>query len=170
MREAVRPRGATAHRLVLLALLGPIIALVFVFWLLLPGGVASMSYTPSQFSQAVQVQPSGWQQRVVSVRGYLARGCAGASHGGSATGCTLWLLVDSPAGQALSARQAQAVSALQIAPQAESSFHAFARRIIPGLANPFPRGAQPGRQVTIIGSLLRLTSSAGIPVFVPKGL
>lgn len=158
------------HRLVLLALLVPIIALVCVFWLLLPGGVASMSYTPSQFSQAVQVQPSGWQQRVVSVRGYLARGCAGAGHGGTTTGCTLWLLVDSPIGQALSARQAQAVSALQVAPQAESSFHAFARRIIPGLGSPFPRGAQPGQQVTIIGSLQRVTSTEGTPIFLPKGL
>jgi hypothetical protein len=151
----------------LLALIAPIIALLFVFWLLLPGGVASMSYSPSQLSQAVQVQPQEWQGRSVSVRGYLARGCGARE---AVSGCTLWLLLDQPAAHALSAREAQTLDALQVTPQHESSMHAFLRRVIPGLALPFPRGIQVGRQVTITGTPRATTSAAGVPVFTPKSL
>jgi hypothetical protein len=158
------------HRVVLLALVLPIIALIVVFWLLLPGGLASMSYSPSQFSEAVQVQPGQWQGREVAVRGYVARGCPASARGAPMAACTLWLLVDQPAATALDARQAQAQGALEIAPQQESGLHAFLRRLVPGLATPFPRGIRPGRQVTLTGSLQQMRSPEGIPVFAPKGL
>ena len=166
-------RQVTVHRLVLLGLLAPIIALGVVFWLFLPGGIASLTYSPGEFSRAAQLSPSTWQNRSVSIRGYLISNC-GNGRGDPAPsgsgGCGQWLLADRPIRGAESIQQTIANGALRVLPQYESGWHAILRRIIPGLAAPFPSGIRAGERVTVTGHLQTTHLQDGVPTFVPKDL
>lgn len=160
-------RNPTAHRLVLLALLVPLIGLGMVFWLLLPGGVAGLAYSPSQFNQVAQVQTQDWRSREISIRGYATRLCVPAS---TLADCGQWVLLDHRSRSPVTAHQAVALGALLILPQQESGIHALLRRFIPGLARPFPANVAAGMLVTITGSLAQPRTAVGVASFAPKGL
>ena len=189
-------RRVLAHRLVLLGLLAPIVALGVVFWLLLPGGAASASFSPGQFSRAAQLDPQTWAHREVSLRGYLAAWCSDR-HGYPArnsrcrvSACGCWLLLDSPdttprprrvpggypvPGPLLSTPPGTGnplgvVYAVHLLPQGESGWHRLLRRIFPGLAEPFPVGHHPGDRITIAGTLDGSNAQSGTIAVLPKEL
>ena len=146
--DASSPHNSVAARLVLLGLLAPIIGLGLILWFFLPGGVAGVTYTPSAYTQQVQLKPLAWQQRTVTVRGYLGWSCATP-----ATTCprTLWLN-DTPLPPGARPTRIPAGVVL-VWPQAESGWHAALRSILPGLTMPFPNGDTWGQRVSITGSL-----------------
>jgi len=156
------------QRLVLLGLLAPIVALGVVFWLLLPGGAASASFSPGQFSRAAQLDPQTWAHRDVSLRGYLAPWCSD-THGYPARSsrCGGWLLLDSPAIGVVDAPPSGAVHVLS---QGESGWHRALRRLFPGLTEPFPAGRHAGERTTIAGTLDGANAQSGEIAIVPKEL
>ena len=156
------------QRLVLLGLLAPIVALGVVFWLLLPGGAASASFSPGQFSRAAQLDPQTWAHREVSLRGYLASWCSD-THGYPARSscCGGWLLLDSPVAGVVSTPPSGTIYVL---PQAESGWHRLLRRIFPGLTEPFRAGRRAGDRITIAGTLDGPSAQGGAIAVVPKEL
>lgn len=143
------PPNTTAARLVLLGLLAPIIGLGAILWFFLPGSVAGVTYVPSAFAQQVQLKASAWQNRTVTVRGYLVWTCATP-----ATSCPhgLWLS-DRPLPRPARPRDIPAGSVL-VRPQDESGWHTALRHVLPGLTVPFPAGDWWDRHISITGSLV----------------
>ena len=159
--------GVTIHRLVLLGLSIPLVALGVVLWLLLPGGVAGTAYSPREYSQAVQVQPAEWSGRQVAVKGYITHMCVGTVQHEN---CSQWVLLDQPKNDSITVSMAVALGALQIEPQSESAVHAFLRHILTGLGRPFPEGLSIGNETTVTGTIKDALTSTGVPIFAPKGL
>ena len=169
MADSARPaRPVLVQRLVLLGLLAPIVALGVVFWLLLPGGAASASFSPGEFSRAAQLEPQTWAHRDVSLRGYLAPWCSD-THGYPArdSRCGGWLLLDSPAVGVVDTPPSGAVHVLS---QGESGWHRLLRRVFPGLTEPFPAGRHPGERITITGTLDGPSARSGAIALLPKEL
>lgn len=152
------------HRLVLLALLTPILAVGVVLWFLLPGSVAGMSYSPSQFNREAHLQPTYWSSHRATLIGYLYPGCPTGE-------CRSWLLLDAPrpaGGHRGAERPEQGVL---IAMQGESGWHHLFRQLAPGLlARPFPGGTRTGQRVSITGTLQGGYTGSGLPVLVPADL
>ena len=155
------------HRLVLLGLLAPIVALGVVFWLLLPGGVASASFSPGQFSRAAQLDPQTWAHREVSLRGYLAVWCRDSLGFLPQHARCGWLLLDSAVAGSVSTPPPGAIYLL---PQGESGWHQLLRRIFPGLVEPFPAGRHAGDELTIAVTLGGPNAQGGTIAVVPKEL
>jgi hypothetical protein len=153
----------TSHRIVLLALIAPILAVGVVLWFLLPGSIAGLTYTPSQYNREAHLQPVYWSQHRATVRGYLWGRCIMASG-------PMCFLIDSPR-QGSGTVPPQILQGIRVLPQAESGWHAVLRRLAPGLLTaPFPTGAKPGQRVTITGTLQSGYTGTGTPVLVPAAL
>jgi hypothetical protein len=160
------PRNAAAARLVLLGLLAPVIGLGAVLWFFLPGGVAGLTYTPSAYTRQVQLRPLAWQNRTVTVRGYLAWTCPTSAAATCAR--ALWLS-DTPLARPLSPRAIPSGS-VRVRPQAEASWHAALRHIFPGFTTPFPTGDAWGRRINVTGSLAGIPGPASPVTLEPRSL
>jgi hypothetical protein len=154
----------TPHRIVLLALAAPIVAVGAVLWFLLPGSIAGITYTPRQFNREAHLQPTYWSHHRATIRGYVYRGCTQPI-------CPEWLLLDQPLPKGRAVTRAEALLGVRVLPQDESGWHTSLRKIAPGLLTaPFPNGIVPGQRLTITGTLQSGYTGTGMPVIVPDGL
>lgn len=149
------------HRLVLLALVLPMVAIGVVIWLLLPGSAGGMAMTPSQFAREAVLQPGYWQAHDATVRGYLASApCPGPL-------CGRMLLSDTPA------KGSEAAWQVVVLPQREPGWHGMLRRFLPGLSSPLRASSVPagGREnVTFAGRLVPSGRAGQGPEMQPEPL
>jgi hypothetical protein len=149
------------YRLVLFLLLLPLLLLGIVVWFLLPGSVGGLTYTPTVYVYQAALQPAYWQSHSATVRGYSTPiGCQ------MSLPCPGFYLVATPqfGGHQAGAR-------LWVAPQPESGWHAFLRKLLPGqITRPLPQGLQAGEQVRVSGRLLQIADHGSVLVLAPNSL
>lgn len=154
------------HHTVLLALAAPIFAVGVVLWFLLPGSVAGLTYTPTQFDQDATLRPVYWTGHDVTLRGYLHQRstCSGSS-------CLLALIMsDAPETSSRHPGQADPSHDVEMLPQRESGFHSVMRRLLPQIVSS-PIGARDvGKRVTVTGRLVAGYAPGQVPVIRPNSL
>jgi hypothetical protein len=152
------------HRLVLLALAAPIVAVAMVLWFFLPGSIGGMSYTPSQFDHQALLRPLYWTAHDVTIRGYLIS-VPCQSHR-----CLRMALVDNPATSGVTRTRLEPLSDVLLATQRESGWHALLRHIIPQFVSAPIVPRDFNRQVTISGKLLPSYAPGQVPEVQPNSL
>lgn len=153
------------HHIVLLALAAPIIGVGVVVWFLLPGSVAGLTFTPSQFDQDATLRPTYWFAHDVTLRGFVrALPCSGRV-------CSRELVLsDSPDDATEQGIPPDPLRDVVLLPQGESGWHSFLRGMLPHLVSRPIGTADEGQRVTVTGRLLSGFSPGIVPRVRPNSL
>ena len=154
-----------AHHIVLIALAAPILGVAVVLWFLLPGSVAGLTYSPSQFSQDATLRPTYWTGHDVTLRGYIQpMACLKKP-------CPDYVILgDKPRGQSLRAGTADPAQNVILLAQGESGLHSFLRRLVPMLVKSPIGSADSSSSVTVTGRLVAGYAAGRVPVIRPNPL
>jgi hypothetical protein len=152
------------YRLVLLLLAAPLIGVSVVLWFFLPGSVAGITYTPSQFNRQAQLQPLYWPAHSVTITGYIRS--VPCRHGA----CTTMVLSDTPLGSWASDTPPDPTRDIILLPQRESKWHSVLRHILPQVVAAPLTATGGSRRVTITGSLRAGFSPGEVPALQPVTL
>ncbi len=161
-----QPAGSVRRqRLVLVALFAPFLGIGIVLWLLLPGVVASPSYSTVDFRHETALRPTYWSSHTASVGGYLSPLRCDASP------CEPMVLTGADlAGQILN-QDNLPPDAILVGIQPESGWHTALRRLLPRfLAAPLTAATSPGRWMKVTGSIANGYSGHGPPTLIPIAL
>ena len=154
------------HRLVLLALAAPILAVGVVLWFLLPGSVAGLTYAPGQFDREVVLRPLYWTSHDVTLRGYVrAALCPGEPCPPRAV-----TLGNNPIASGSPTVAADPTQDVFLLPQRESGWHSLLRNALPQYVSSPVSPRDAGRTVTITGRLVAGYSPGQVPIVQPNAL